>query len=676
VSEDEVTIDRGIDGSGTAKVTRVRENWFVSRRVGIPDRKDWPVSLRRTRTAGFLIIGLGFVAIVFWSDFLARRWALTQDFALYNQAWYLIAHGNLNPYSTVFGVPFIKNDAELFVWPLAALWYVWPHPQTLLWFQDVCTVLAEGVLFAWICDLAALAHKTHRLPVPVATIALAGLVMLVSSPWVLWVDSFDFHPEPVLVLFAACAARALWKGQRRAWFWAFATLLGGGIGATYLLGIGISAGVSGRRWRKPGFVLAAVGLIGLVIVERFGGSAGVSAAYGKLTGLGYAIGKTSSSAVLRLALTHPTRIMGAFAHVWRDIFADIGSGGYLGVFSPQTFGICILVLAENGATGLAGFAMPWVMNSLPVILFGILGTVGVCTWLMSRRREWVRSTGRVLLVLAVLNAVGWSVVWTPQTKSYWLHVSPGAASTLDRVAGRIPTSDEVIANQGIVGRLSSRRWVYVINGQQWFPLQSATVWFVITPGQGAEPQPTGVALGEVAYLVSVHAQVVAAQDGVYILRWRHPAGLRNFYLSAGSGVVLAWEYQAVTARAVMTGPIESWHEVAQPVPGYVVAFDYWREKPARYTGTVSLSSTLPVDVQIWDDSVNRLLGEKSVDTGGRVETVHVKYRVVANVIEPVFSGYWPFKIQQRPAPFYDQIEMRVWSPGHGKVRVYFTKMAN
>ena len=53
------------------------------------------------RRIGCLVLGLKLAAFIAWSVVLYRHFSLTPDFAQYQQAWYLIAHGDLNPYDTV-----------------------------------------------------------------------------------------------------------------------------------------------------------------------------------------------------------------------------------------------------------------------------------------------------------------------------------------------------------------------------------------------------------------------------------------------------------------------------------------------------------------------------------------------------------------------------------------------
>ena len=67
-------------------------------------------SLQKVRRIGLAVLGLKFLGFCAWSLLLYRRFALTPDFAQYQQAWYLIAHGNLNPYDTVREFRFLAES--------------------------------------------------------------------------------------------------------------------------------------------------------------------------------------------------------------------------------------------------------------------------------------------------------------------------------------------------------------------------------------------------------------------------------------------------------------------------------------------------------------------------------------------------------------------------------------
>ena len=145
--------------------------------------------------------GLQLAVFLVWSTILYRRFALTADFSIYHQAWYLIAHGHLNPYDTVQGFPFWQSHSEFLVWPLAPLYWVWPHDVLLFYVMDVGVAGAEMVVFTWLCEIA----QRSRPGKDAAWLAGVGLVLLVVNPWMWWAVSFGFHLEALAVLFCRSA---------------------------------------------------------------------------------------------------------------------------------------------------------------------------------------------------------------------------------------------------------------------------------------------------------------------------------------------------------------------------------------------------------------------------------------------------------------------------------------
>jgi hypothetical protein len=116
-----------------------------------------------------------------WSMLLFSRFALTPDFAQYQQAWYMIAHGTISPLDSVQSTPFPfwQNHSEFIMWPLAPLYWLWPHGPVLLWVQDAATVAAEAVAFTWICEIA----ERKAVGRAAAALAAAGLALLLLSTW-------------------------------------------------------------------------------------------------------------------------------------------------------------------------------------------------------------------------------------------------------------------------------------------------------------------------------------------------------------------------------------------------------------------------------------------------------------------------------------------------------------
>src|SRR5262249_45434638 len=111
-------------------------------------------ALRRGRQAGDVLLGLQLPGFLPRSAAPCPPYPLTWDYATYNQPWFLVAHGHLNPYSTVSRLPFWQNDGEFMPWVLAPLYWVARSDLVLPWAQDASIAGAELVAFVWLCDLA------------------------------------------------------------------------------------------------------------------------------------------------------------------------------------------------------------------------------------------------------------------------------------------------------------------------------------------------------------------------------------------------------------------------------------------------------------------------------------------------------------------------------------------
>ena len=179
-----------------------------------------------------------------------NRFALTWDFAVYHQPWFLIAHGNLDPRTSVESMSFWRNDSEFAIWPLAMFYWVWPHDVVLLWLQDIGIVVAEAVAFGWLCELAARRGRGAAGGGP--WLAGAGLALLVLSPWIWWSASFDFHLESIALPFAVLLARDLYRDRRRMWIWIAPILSAGAPEAVYVIGIGLGARPGRAPLPRPG----------------------------------------------------------------------------------------------------------------------------------------------------------------------------------------------------------------------------------------------------------------------------------------------------------------------------------------------------------------------------------------------------------------------------------------
>ena len=666
--------------SGATKGTRVREfvaKWLRYEGEDVPKRSTWPESLQRVHGYGLLAIVVFFFGLAVWSSVIARRFSLTFDYSFYGQAWYLIAHGHLDPFSTTVGAPYWHNAFELVLYPLAPLWYLWPHAVTLLWAQDAATAGCEAVLFIWMCELTALGLARHRLRSWSVLLPACGVVLLVVTPWTIWINSFDFHPDAIDLLVALLAAHAFWRGHaRRGWCWVVVTLLCGVIGATYVAGVGISCALAGRQWRRIGAILVVVGLLWLVLLSHIGAdhASGVYADLSK----GTAFKNPSTNTLIRLIFEHPSRALSAIWSVRLDLYADVAGGGVIGLFSPWSFGIVVLVLLEDALTGSANFAEPYIQNSLPVVLLVPLGTVTICLALAAARRRWKRVLSVAIAVLAVANVTGWALVWSHRAEQKWLSVAPKAAATLQLTLDSVPTSDEVIASQGVIGRFAFRQWIYKLDHgpASTFPVHGHTVWFVITPYVGFETESGVSAMAQIGQLLDRDgASLVTHVNGVYVIKWRPPARTTTITFSSNPSIP-AWTMPYVFRFRAPDAPPRQWH-VSTNQPSDVVFGGVWSLPDGGWTATVRFASRGPVEVQVWDDSIDQLLAEKTfASTGGAVVTKSLTGRVENTALAGVYDGAAIFKfLPIEPAPG-DTLDIRVDNLGRYVVSVYSLALAH
>ena len=616
------------------------------------------------RRAAYVVFGLKLAAFFFWSVVLYRHFALTQDFAQYQQAWYLIAHGDLNPYDTVENFAFWQNHAEFIMWPLALLYWVFPNDVLLLWLQDTGVVLAELVAFTWLCEIA-LRHRAGR---DAQWLAGAGLVLLVVNPWSWWAVSFDFHAECVAIPFAALLGWDIANGRRRAWVWAVILLACGDVAGTYVLGLGVGLMTIGRGARSRGVLLAGLGAGALLFITAIHGNKGSGhglQAYAYLTGgpPGYKPSGGLIGLVIAIA-THPFTVLAKLWSERLDLWGNLAASGFLGLAYLPLLPVLAVVLVSNNLFPGYLFAQPLFQN-LPVYVLLPVATVGVLGWLARRYR-------RVALIAAAVlaaQAIGWTAVWGPRTPSQWLRVPGPTAATLADVEARIPASAAVFASQGVAGRFSKRYDVHLLDGN--LPLRPGQDWFVFTPWAGIETQTPGAAMAFAAVLADrLHATLVTDANGVWAFRWTPPPGMKRLMAAGGASRLPAWTAPGAAGKAVLTGPPASWHVTSTGREGYVADRLEWQQEPGQYRLSVTLSATGPVNVEVWNDTGGTLVTRRSIPPAAGIRTITVPVNVMNDYLATVYGGWGPFRAKFPDPRIGERLEVRVWTPGAGIVNVY------
>jgi hypothetical protein len=396
-------------------------------------------------------------------------------------------------------------------------------------------------------------------------------------------------------------------------------------------------------------------------------AAGLGGGYGYLiAGSGTAPASVGLVQLAKGVLIHPVTIVRVLWSRSVDIYATVATGGFFGAFWPWVIIPIGLVLLENGVNG---HGVLFISPSFQSVLVFILVPVGTVALLASLALRYPRAAV-VIAVLAALNAIGWGVVWLPQTAPHWLRVSPGAARTLESIARQIPEGDEVVSSQGVVGNFSGRQWIYAVIAPRAIPIHARSVWAIIAPDQGIEQASVPVQAAWVAEMAGpLHAELIVHRDGIWVFRWVPPIGRRSFTIPSSVPSVPAWTAISGAGTVATTGPSANWRAQANGARGYVVAGDYWQERPGTYQATITLAASVGVNVEVWNATSDSLLARRQLPatTGMVAETVPVVLPGLAP--QSVYHGVGPFRIVPVTPPIGNQLEIRVWSPGGGPVSV-------
>jgi hypothetical protein len=611
--------------------------------------------LSRLRSIGFAVLGLQALGLFIWSWVLYHRFGVGSDFAGYDQAWYLMAHGHLNPFLTVWGEPFLKSHAEIIMWLLAPLWWISPSGVTLLFVQDVAIVLTECVALTWMCQVAQERSGRGGWKLPGL-----GVLLLVANPWMYWAASFDFHAEVLGACFAMLAAFDLAHHHNRAWFWVGLGLACGDVSATYIAGVGISALLAGAAWRRKGLVLLLLGaaFTGLATVIGSNAGSGLSIYATPAAHAGHG-GRAATKGVSGLGglLTSPFRAPGRFFHdLWPNrlnIYANLAPAGGIGIFCAWGFGVPLVVILENNLR--PAFSVTAAQN-FPMYCFVSLGTVMV----LARINGWKPAVAGTLAVVLALSTLGWFAVWFPRTSGQWLRVDSAAAAAIARGTSSIPPGAEVVASHGVEGALAGRSHIFTLKAQ--VPVQARQLFFVATPAQGIETTPLPNELTELGQVAAMGGRLISSGGGAWVFEWEPPAHTHLATLASCSGLP-AWTLPSNAGHPLTQGPVSGWGMVATGRRGYVIYGDYARQAPGDYDAEVTLTSHGPLSVEVWDSDRNVLLARRAVPATGVRTQVVVPFTALAQQHRPATSGAGVFRIVPIPAPPYDQVEVRVYSAG-------------
>jgi uncharacterized membrane protein len=477
--------------------------------------------------------------LIAYSALLYSRFDLTRDFAVFHQAWLLIAHGTLSPFNSVDGFPFWRNHFELAMWPLALLYWVSPHPFDLLVVQDVALAGAGLVAYRFGLDVATRRmYRTGRggAPgLPAVPLAVGLLLVLLLDPWLWQAASFDFHFQALAALFTVLSARDLYNGKLwRALLFALLTLLNGDVAGTYVIGLGLTGLVAARATRRAGVAMVVMGAAWVAIISALGANLGSSFA----SGYAYLVEpgqKVTLWSIGEGLVRHPSRAFHVLDTRWRTILKNLVPVGLIGVLSPYALGVSFVVFLAGVLQSSAGYIAPGYQNVVVYFLVPV-GTVMVLDWVAGTRRVRTSSIGAAALGVALLaTSLGYGISQLRLIPGSWLLVTPGAVAALDHAASVVPGDAEVVASQGVMGRFGGRRYVYqVVYDVESYPLRAKEVVFVLAAGEGIEQVTPPFARADVAAARRLGASVVASGGGVTVLAWHPPPGAVRVSLPSGA----------------------------------------------------------------------------------------------------------------------------------------------
>jgi hypothetical protein len=491
---------------------------------------------RWVRFFGWFLLGLQLVAMVTFSTLQYSRFALTRDFATYSQAWWAIAHGHLDPFSTTAGVSFWRNNAEFIMWPLSLLDHLYPHPIDLLWAQDATVVATELVVFGWIRKV--IERAQGRIPRRTRTALAVGVaVVLVANPFVYDTIAYDFHLEPIAALFIVLVGYDLWSGRtRRMWWWAALALLSTALGGIYLVGVGVSGILAGPETRRHGALIAGVGGAWVFVLTAVGGVGAGGQTFS--SSYGYLVGPHNPRiAVVDIflgALGHPSVVLAVVGSHVTIALSFVIVVGAIGILSPWGLGMTFVVLVPNVLDGSGRFIRVGAsFQSWPAMPFILVGSVMVVLRLLENGALAQRMAAVTLSLWAVVLGE-LAFVALPNVPDDWLSVDASAAKELAHVAPMIPTSAEVISTQAVIGRFGQRESIYMFSSPgQTFPVNQRQVVFVVTRKELLDadilsPRERTEAVADIHHRLD--ARVLGSRSGVNALEWLPPAGTTHVTL--------------------------------------------------------------------------------------------------------------------------------------------------
>lgn len=426
-------------------------------------------SVGRLLTIGAVLAAvLQFAVLVIYSLNRFNHFDVGIDYAMFNQATYLISHGHLNPFNTIYTDRFWQDQFNLMAWPIGLLRTVFSSSLMLLYLQALGIASATFLLIRF----AIVETESDRYSLWYRLSLVGGVTVLVMlNPWAYEADSFDVHVQTIFATFILGGLFAFWRGMGKTGFLLFLLALSGGTSASLLV-IGVGVGMFFvKRLRKYAVLLTLISVVWTVLNFILHAHQGMnftttygylaqSPGYGPVSVLGAAMG----------IIFHPSLPIRVLASRFGDIYPMFEYSGFAGILFPPTAIAAILEILVGGLASNGAFiGLVQGFQSYPAVVILTFGGVVVSNRLVSRVKGdssslpyYGRRGGQVLpgvvisLVCVVVGVQG--LIFDSHIPPYWLTVRPSQADVLKSVP--LAKSDEVIATMNIMGRYGSRALIY------------------------------------------------------------------------------------------------------------------------------------------------------------------------------------------------------------------------
>lgn len=642
-------------------------------------RKKWVEQWRRLGEIRWavVILGLQFVVMCFWSLVLLWHYSESVDFAMRYQAWWKIAHGHFNPYTTPLGRLFITDHFELINWPFAPLANLWPHMGWILWVQDAFVLSAE---------CGAIAVVRHFLPAawwpkewkPTATVTIMSLI-LALSPWTWYTVSNDVHFQT-----SAAMGLSIWFlyfGLKKKWFsaglYALLTFTVADVSGTYIVALALSLAIIHRKSLRTLFILAGFAVAGVLwgsIATMFHGSVGSNFAvhYGYLLGPknSYAVKHGTMLKVLEGIIKHPLLAWSHFKTSLSSWLSYNSSTGFLGFLNPISI-LPQLVMVQTGLSGKVGrlATIPW--ETFPATLTMVPASILSWSFLAGRskgtaRRVLTKWVPRVLLA----NTAMWSIVWLPHVQVDYARMPSSTANALAAAQKFINQKDATFVSFGVIGLFSNRTFDFKLGTSHHDRFWTKTTDFIVVPWSAIENLYPAQHLALVTALAQLPgATMPVHRDGVFLVQVKRSSTLTEFtpHRHLALQPIAMWLSEGTNSAQRCVDPLKLCTVSTGNQRGTINYGLTWNLATGNWHVHMDMQSTAPLTVEFWDNTTNTLLIRKTFENSVGIQDFN--YHMHSTGKPPLYTGWGPYQFRQiPPGDLNDPVELRIMKTGPGTVQ--------